>query len=248
LGDNRTFAITLAIPTWDRELGELVRHGPAFLAACRAMPSLAALVNDEFATPITPVLPMGSLQNTLRVDLYEGQPVALGLFPVADACCHTSPAFALGLSMSLLHPLEIARVLSEQPDDAFDQALAYWAAILPEARERFEYIRSADEARQRVWRGERLDVSRRTGCFPLFMLVAAGAVALRDADILRRPARRRGSLDGMAVFDDDIALQERVERLFGEMLAAGRPPRPGPPRDELVRLLKESIELSPAID
>jgi hypothetical protein len=68
-------------------------------------------------------------------------------------------------------------------------------------------IRSADEARTRAWRGERLDVSRRTGCFPLFMLVAAGATALSDPEIFRRTARRAAFLDRMAVFDDDQALQ-----------------------------------------
>ena len=146
--------------------------------------------------------------------LHGGQPTATGFFPVGDACCHTSPAFALGLSMSLLHPLAVARALAEHPDDPVAQALAYWDAVLPEARERYEFIRSADEARTRAWRGERLDVSRRTGCFPLFMLVAAGATALSDPEIFRRTARRAAFLDRMAVFDDDQALQERVERLF----------------------------------
>lgn len=86
-------------------------------------------------------------------------------------------------------------------------------------------------------RGERLDVSRRTGCFPLFMLVAAGATALSDPEIFRRTARRAAFLDRMAAFDDDQALQERVERLFAAMLASGPPPPAGPLRDELLGLL-----------
>jgi 2-polyprenyl-6-methoxyphenol hydroxylase-like FAD-dependent oxidoreductase len=183
---------------------------------------------------------MGSVQNTLRVGVHDGQPVALGLFPVGDACCHTNPTFALGLSMSLLHPAELVRVLAEHPDDPCDQALAYWAAILPEARERYELALSTDAARQRVWRGERLDPSKRTGCFPLFMQVATGVAAMRDAEIFRRTVRRTGFLDRTAAFDDDVALQERVERLFADARAAGPPPPPGPPRAELLDLLAKS--------
>ena len=140
--------------------------------------------------------------------------------------------------MSLLHPLAVARALAERSDDPVAQALAYWDAVLPEARERYEFIRSADEARTRAWRGERLDVSRRTRCFPLFMLVAAGATVLSDPEIFRRTVRRAAFLDRMAVFDDDRALQERVERLFAAMLESGLP-RAGPPRDALLALLGE---------
>ena len=237
-GDNGTFAVVFSIPTWDRDLRGVLKNDAAFLAACRAMPVLAPLTADEFAEPITPVLPMGRLQNTLRVYLHGGEPTATGFFPVGDACCHTTPAFALGLSMSLLHPLAVARALAERSDDPVAQALAYWDAVLPEARERYEFIRSADEARTRAWRGERLDVSRRTRCFPLFMLVAAGATALSDPEIFRRTVRRAAFLDRMAVFDDDRALQERVERLFAAMLESGLP-RAGPPRDALLALLGE---------
>ena len=239
-GDNGTFAVVFSIPTWDRDLRGVLKSDAAFLAACRAMPVLAPLTADDFAEPITPVLPMGRLQNTLRVYLHGGQPTATGFFPVGDACCHTSPAFALGLSISLLHPLAVARALAEHPDDPVAQALAYWDAVLPEARERYEFIRCADEARTRAWRGERLDVSRRTGCFPLFMLVAAGATALSDPEIFRRTARRAAFLDRMAVFDDDQALQERVERLFAAMRESGPPPPAGPPRGELLALLDEA--------
>jgi hypothetical protein len=42
------------------------------------------------------------------------------------------------------------------------------------------------------------------------------------------------------IFDNDVELQERVERLFGEMLAT-HPPRPaGPPRDELLRIIAQA--------
>ena len=68
------------------------------------------------------------------------------------------------------------------------------------------------------------------------MLVACGATSMRDPEMFRRTVRRNGFLDRTAVFDDDLALQERVGRLFADVHAAG-PSRPGPPRDDLVTLL-----------
>ena len=64
IGDNLTFAIVLMVPTWDRELREL-RREEAFMAACRSIPLMQPLVDPQFAGPITPVLPMGSLRNTV---------------------------------------------------------------------------------------------------------------------------------------------------------------------------------------
>jgi len=76
------------------------------------------------------------------------------------------------------------------------------------------------------------------------MLVAAWATALSDPEIFRRTARRAAFLDRMAVFDDDQALQERVERLFAAMLERGPRPPAGPPRGELLELRDEAVPRS----
>lgn len=237
--DNRTFAVALAIPTWDRELRAL-RHAGAFLAACQSFPSLAPLVDPVLSRPITAVLPMGSLQNTLRSYARDGEPIVDGLFPVADAYCHTNPVFALGLSMALVHALALARALDESPDP-HAQMLAYLDATHAETAERFRLARDTDDARTRLWRGERVDFTRRTGSYPLFALVAGGAVAMHDADVFRRVVRRGAFLERTSVLDDDAALQERIETRFAAIMAAGPAPRPGPSRDDLLAIVDAAI-------
>lgn len=239
VGDNRTFAIALAVPTWDRELRAL-RHDGAFMTVCRAIPALAPLVDASLARPITPVLPMGSLQNTLRTYAPDGEPVVSGLFPVADAYCHTNPMFALGLSMALVHALALARALDESPDPRA-QTISYLDATHAEAAERFRLARDTDDARSRMWRGERLDVARRTGSYPLFLLVAGGAVSTRDADVFHRIARRNGFLDRTSTVDDDQLLQKRIETQFAAMLADAPPAPPRPSRDDLLALVDSAI-------
>ncbi|MBF6612782.1 MAG: FAD-dependent monooxygenase [Chloroflexi bacterium] len=236
IGDNLTFAIVIMVPTWDRDLREL-RREDAFMAVCRSIPLMQPLVDPQFAGPITPVLPMGSLQNTLRNYAPGGQPVAGGILPVADAYCHTNPSFALGVSMSLVHAVELARAIATHPGEPADAAASYFAATFPEAAERFALARDSDNDRTRMWQGEKLDVTKRTGSYPLFMLIATAAVAMRDPEVFRKTTRRGGFLDRTGVFDDDFEMQERVERIFTEMMSAGPRPSAGPTRDAMVALV-----------
>jgi 2-polyprenyl-6-methoxyphenol hydroxylase-like FAD-dependent oxidoreductase len=236
IGDNNTFAIVLQVPTWDRELREL-RREEAYMGACRLIPLMQPLVDPEFATPITPVLPMGGLQNTLRNYAPGGRLVAEGIIPVADAYCHTDPTFALGISMSVIHAVELARALATNLNSLAHIAGLYFASTFPEAAERFDMARDSNNDRTRRWQGEPLDITKRTGSFPLFMLMATAAVATRDPDVFRKTTRRIGFLDRTSAFDDDVALQERVERLFAEMMAAGPRPPSGPTREALLELV-----------
>lgn len=60
IGDNRTFGVVLAIPTFDPEL-KVLQHKPAFMAACGEIPVLADLVRPTFAKPIGPIVPGGRI-------------------------------------------------------------------------------------------------------------------------------------------------------------------------------------------
>lgn len=223
-GDNGTFAAVLSIPPGDREL-KRVRHPEAFDAAIASMPALHAWTSR--ADPITDVLAMGSLQNAFR-----RYPRGLrGFVPIGDALCHTNPMFALGLAQSIIHAFALAAALAER-----DPLAAYHAAVEPEATERFALACACDAARSRLWRGEPVDFAHRTGAYPLFALAAGQAAALSDPDVFRAIVRRVGFLDRVAVLDADIALQERIERIFAELRARPRDPA-GPPRDDLVRAL-----------
>jgi len=210
------------------------------MAACRLIPLMQPLVDPQCAEPITPVLPMGGLQNTLRNYVPGGRPLAEGIVPVADAYCHTDPTFALGISMSVIHAVALARALDMHMNSLAHMAGAYFAATFPEAAERFALARDSNNDRTRLWQDEKLDITERTGSFPLFMLMATAAVATRDPEVFRKTTRRNGFLDRTSAFDDDVALQERVERLFADMMAAGPRPPASPSRDALVALASET--------
>jgi len=87
-GDNRSFGALLAILPQDREL-KILRRVDAFEAAVATMPSLHSWTSRS--EPITDVLAMGSLQNSLRRYRSGGRRGVPGFVPVGDALCHTNP-------------------------------------------------------------------------------------------------------------------------------------------------------------
>jgi 2-polyprenyl-6-methoxyphenol hydroxylase-like FAD-dependent oxidoreductase len=229
-GDNRTFAVILLVPAADRAL-RVLRHEPAWRAACAAITPLDVMTSTDYARPITDVMPMGGLMNVDRSD----DPGVAGILAVGDAFCHTDPAFAYGLSFALAHARALADAAAEAPDvDALVER--YRAHAGPEARERHALACATDAARAERWSGEPLDIARRDGCYPLFSFVAALAAAPHDDLVLRRTIRRIGLLDRTTVFDEDDALHDRIETILGR-LAAHPPSPPGPPREELLARL-----------
>jgi flavin-dependent dehydrogenase len=228
-GDNRTFAVILLVPAADHDL-RILRHEAAWEEACAAIRPLDEMTAPGHARPITGVMPMGGLMNVDRT----GDPGRPGILAVGDAFCHTDPAFAYGLSFALAHARALAQAAAEAPDaDAVVER--YRTDAGPEARERHGLACATDAARSRRWSGERLDIARRDGSYPLFSFAGALAAAPDDDAVLRRTVRRIGLLDRTAAFDDDGALHERIEAILAGR--SGPPPSPGPPREELLARL-----------
>jgi len=226
-GDNRTFAVILLAPAADRDL-RVLRHEPAWRAACSAITPLDVMTSADYARPITDVMPMGGLMNVDRT----GDPLVSGIVAIGDGFCHTDPAFAYGLSLALAQAQSLASATAQAPDvDAI--AERYRADAGPEARERHALACATDAARSLRWKGEPLEIGRRDTCYPLFSFIGALAAAPHDDEVLRRTIRRIGLLDRTAVFDDDDALQDRIETILSG-LAARPPSPPGPPREELL--------------
>ena len=198
------------------------------------MPALHGWTNADVAEPITGVLAMGSLQNTLRGRVGEG-PVATRLVAVGDALCHTDPVLALGLSFSLIHASALAAALREHEDDLDGAALAFDAAVRPDIEERFAQASNLDDARSRRWSGEQLDIWRRDGgAYETFAIVAGYAAGRVDPEIFRAVVRRHTFLDRVGRLDADPDLLARIERIVAALPA---PVRPGPERDELVEVV-----------
>jgi hypothetical protein len=154
--------VILLAPAADHDL-RVLRHEPAWMAACAAIAPLDVMTSSDYGRPITDVMPMGGLMNVDR----SGDPLVSGIVAVGDAFCHTDPAFAYGLSFALLHARALAHASAEAPDiDAI--AERYRAEAGPEARERHALACATDAGRSERWSGQPLDIGRRDGCYPLF--------------------------------------------------------------------------------
>ena len=241
-GDNGTFAGLIAIPPGDQDL-KILRHSSAFDAALRLLPALYSWTNPDTSTPFTDVLPMGSLQNTVRTYV-DGRPPTIGLISMGDALCHTDPVFALGLSFGLIEATELATVVRQHGSDLEAVALAFDAAMRPSITERYGFATAVDGLRLRMWTGESIDVAHRDGgAYPLFTMAAGTRAALVDADIFRTIVRRNYFLDPLSTLDNDVPMQERIERIFIELQASSQP-RPGPTREELLATMRRAIAAS----
>jgi 2-polyprenyl-6-methoxyphenol hydroxylase-like FAD-dependent oxidoreductase len=238
-GDNSTFAGLIAIPPGDQAL-KILRDPRAFEAATHTMPALDAWTNADTSEPITDVLPMGSLQNTI-LSLHDGRLPAVGLISVGDAICHTDPVASLGLSFSLIHARHLVAILQDHGSDLAQAALAFDALARPEMEERFAYVSAIDETRSRLWSGEKVDYTHIDGgAYPFFTYAASAVVSLADGDVFRAVVRRNTFLDALAVLDNKLPMQQRLERFYSDLAAAGRP-RPGPPRDELLAVMAAAL-------
>jgi hypothetical protein len=238
-GDNGTFAGLIAIPPGDQAL-KILRHTAAFDAATATMPALHSWTNPDISMAFTDVLPMGSLQNTLRT-FVDGQPPTIGLISIGDALCHTDPVFALGLSFGLVEARELARAIEAHAPDLEAVALAFDASVRGPMVERYANATAVDGLRLRTWQGEAVDVANRDGgSYPLFAFAAGNAAALVDGDVFRTMIRRNYFLDPLSVLDDDVAMQERIERIFADLRATPRP-HPGLSRDELIEVMRTAL-------
>ena len=233
-GDNETFSALLAIPAGVAEWRGLSDES-RWDAAVAAIPALRRWVDPDGTEPITPVLPMAGLKNTLRD---HDVSIAPTLAPVGDALGHTDPTLAHGLSFALVHARELASSLRAH-DDVGDAVDAYLDAVRPAMRERFDLATALDEQRHRMWLGEQVDPGRQDSAYELFSVVAASAAALVDADVFRVAVRRIGLLDSTKVLDDDVAMRDKIERLFAEIRSAASPPSPA--RDEMVAIATSTL-------
>ena len=235
LGDNRTFALVLMIPPWERAL-RVLKAPAAYMTTALAIQPLVPWIDPECAEPITPVLPMGSLHNVHRSLVVDGEPVAVGVQPVGDALCHTNPTFALGAALSLSHGFALGDA-AEQADDPRALALRFEETVGTDAAARFDAVSAEDRDRIRMWRGEPIDIRDPTDSMALFLRLTAYPAAMRDPDLFRAVARRVNALDPPDSLAKDERLVARALELAGDGAA---PPRVGPTRDELLALIAAS--------
>lgn len=191
IGDNGTFCLCVMAPAWEKEWRAL-RDPQAFERVGCALPGMAAWL--AAAEPITSVLPMGQLRNTLHEPVEHGAPRITGLIPVGDARCHTNPTFAFGLSFSLFHAVELAGALDSATDDG-DVVMTFEEAVGADAAARFEAVSGEDRDRVRLWSGEPINPTDRRETLPLFLRSVVYRVAALDPVLFRAVCRRINLFD-----------------------------------------------------
>jgi 2-polyprenyl-6-methoxyphenol hydroxylase-like FAD-dependent oxidoreductase len=114
VGDNRTFSVTLAVGTDDRELRTLLLDPEQFLRVAAALPATSAYVEADRAVPITGVEVMAGLINRRRRFLDDdGDPLVLGVHAVGDAHTATNPLYGRGCSLALVQAQLLCDTLDE---------------------------------------------------------------------------------------------------------------------------------------
>lgn len=157
-GDNRTFSVTLAVPSDDDELRRRLSDPVAFDAAARSLPATAVWL-DGRAEPITSgVHLMAGLLNKWTDFVIDGQPAAIGLVPIGDAVLCTNPLYGRGCSTAYwgAHLLSVA--MADHPGDLRAAAVSYdsmlRAEIHPWYRSTVEQDREARRVAEAMLAGE----------------------------------------------------------------------------------------------
>lgn len=231
IGDNATFCLCIMAPAWEKRWRGL-RESAAFERVARGLPGMGPWL--EAAEPITGVLPMGQLRNTVRETVDRDAPRLTGLIPIGDARCHTNPTFAFGLSLSLSHAIALAAAIDRAGDNA-DLVLTFERAVGADAFARYAAVSAEDRDRIRLWSGEPITPTDRTDSMQLFLRSVVYRVAPRDPALLRAVCRRIDLLDPVDALANDAELLDRAEKLFREL-----PPVVPVPRTDLLAALDGS--------
>jgi 2-polyprenyl-6-methoxyphenol hydroxylase-like FAD-dependent oxidoreductase len=224
------FSVLVIRPTEDPEL-KLLRHQPAFEAACAAIPALAAWTDPDRSAPCSEVLPGGELLNHYRgQSTAAGRPLLTGLVAVGDAVGTTTPVFGRGVALALGQCRALLAALDEHGPDVASAVAAFdaWCEdeIAPWVRDHIEM----DAETLARWRGEPLDLDR-----PLTsnQVLVAGQ---RDPAILEGAGPYLTMQAGPASLRP---LQEAARRVYET--GWRMPYADGPSRAELARIVSRAV-------
>jgi 2-polyprenyl-6-methoxyphenol hydroxylase-like FAD-dependent oxidoreductase len=213
LGDSKTFCLCVMAPAWEPEWRGL-RDPAAFERVAELLPGVAGWL--AAARPISDVLPMGQLRNTVRHTVQGERPIATGIVPIGDARCHTNPTFAFGASLGLAQAVALAETARTAAGDA-DLVTNFEAEVGPDTAARFDAVAAEDRDRVRLWSGEPIDPTDRRDSMPLFLRTVVYRAAAADPQILRAVCRRINLLDPVDALAQDTAMLDRAAELVADL-------------------------------
>jgi 2-polyprenyl-6-methoxyphenol hydroxylase-like FAD-dependent oxidoreductase len=229
LGDSGTYCLCIMAPAWEPEWRAL-RDPAVFERVAGQLPGVAGWL--AAAEPVSEVLPMGQLRNTVRRTVVDERPTAVGVVPIGDARCHTNPTFAFGASLALQQAIELAAAAGAASDSA-DVVRRLETAVGEDAAARFAAVAAEDADRVRLWTGEPIDPASRTDSMPLFLRTVVYRAAAADPEILRAVCRRINLLDPVDALAHNTELLDRAEALRSEL-----PPLAPPAKADVAAALR----------
>jgi 2-polyprenyl-6-methoxyphenol hydroxylase-like FAD-dependent oxidoreductase len=132
VGDNRTYSVTLAVPTDDQELRRKLTDPTTFDICARQLVATAPWL-DGRGEPITEsVHVMAGLINLWRQHVVDGQPVATGFIPIGDAVLCTNPLYGRGCATAFWGAHLMVAAVDTNPGDTKGMLLAYDTALRTE--------------------------------------------------------------------------------------------------------------------
>jgi 2-polyprenyl-6-methoxyphenol hydroxylase-like FAD-dependent oxidoreductase len=246
-GDNRTFSVTFAVRTDDRDLRALLLDPTTFDHAARSLPATAPWAVPGLAHPLTGVEVMARLLNRIRRFTRDGQPVARGLVAVGDAHTCTNPLYGRGCSLAVVQAQLLVEALEAHPDDLTAAQLTYEAASAREVEPWYHASVMSDrqgrlvaESERRQRRGEDTTEIDEDPLASAGALIRHGLLPLvrTDPDVLRAFLRMFNLLAPPEQLMADPVLLAKVMQSYQERDT--RPPEEplGPPRKEMLQLLQ----------
>jgi flavin-dependent dehydrogenase len=233
-GDGRTFSVTIALGTDDKELGELL-DARRFDVAASMLPAGAPWLAEGVAEPIAPMHLMASTINRLRELVVDGKPVVLGYQAVGDALICTNPLYGRGCSLGGLHGKLLTSAIREFGSDHEALALRMHDDATRDITPWFRMSVTQDDAAR---------AARQAGAAALAgpaSLLTEGLLPLSrvDAQVARAFFRMVNLLSPPdSLFKDPEIMKKATEHWLKR---DQRPPEPvmGPPRDELIAALRD---------
>jgi hypothetical protein len=229
--DNGTWSVTLVTSAKDKALFGL-RDIDRWEELIRSLPLVAHWLDGE---PIEDrVLTIAKIEDRIRSLTVEGQPLATGVVPVADAWACSNPSVGRGVSIGMMHGLLLRdRLRDVGLDDAYEFAAAFHRSTADEIQPWFEWTRAGDRHRlAQIEAGIRGEEYRPDD--PEWETQQAlGSASAKDPDCLRAAIRAVMVLDPLERALSRPGLREKIASLGGDWR---QEPVPAPAREELVAL------------
>jgi 2-polyprenyl-6-methoxyphenol hydroxylase-like FAD-dependent oxidoreductase len=226
--DNGTWGVGVITSSKDAAMRSLL-DVECWEKVVQSYPFIAHWVDAE---PITDVKLMAKIEDRQRTYVVDGQPVATGIVPLADAWACTNPSLGRGISIGILHAAALRSLLREVPlSDARALALRWheltmehvephFASTLAFDRHRLAEIESTIEGRPY----EPDDIGWN-------LTKALEGSIMKDPDLLR------GFIEVVSLLDTGENVLSRPGVAEKAIALADYTPLPGPDRAELLSLV-----------